>query len=205
MEWAFDVPEDGLYQVKLYLGNGFDGTSEPGERVFDVAIEGSVPDSLDDIDLSEQFGHQTGGVINNTVTVTDGTVDVEFIHGAVENPLVNGIEIVRLSGDENSTSPTVSFVGSPYTVNENEGQVQISLLTDETVPSDETVNVTFEIVPGTATATEDYEYQSDTATFDEQTGIYTDTVEIAGSSSDATFFIDILADAIAEGNRSIYG
>ena len=95
MQWAFDVPEEGLYEVRRYMGNGFNGTSEPGERVFDVAIEGSVSDSLDDIDLSEQFGHQVGGVINTTVTVTDGTLDLEFIHG-VENPLVNGIEIVKL-------------------------------------------------------------------------------------------------------------
>ena len=202
MQWAFDVPEEGLYEVRLYLGNGFDGTSEPGERIFDVAIENSVPEELDDIDLVEQFGHETGGVINNTVTVTDGTLDLEFVHGAVQNPLVNGIEIVQLDEDENSTSPTVFLVGAPYVVNENGGQVQVSLLTDNTVPSDETVNVTFEIVPGTATATEDYEYQSDTATFDEQTGVYTDTIAIAGSSSDATFSIDILPDTIAEGDEA---
>ena len=202
MQWAFDVPEEGLYEVRLYMGNGFDGTSQPGERIFDVAIEGSVPEELDDIDLSEQFGHETGGVINNTVNVTDGTIDIEFIHGAVENPLVNGIEIVQLGENGTSTSPTVSLVGSPYVVSEDEGQVQISLLTDVTVPSEETVEVTFEIVPGTATALDDYEYLSDTATFDEQTGIYTDTVAIAGSSSDATFSIDILADAIAEGDEA---
>ena len=95
MQWAFDVPEEGLYEVRLYLGNGFDGTDDPGERVFDVAIEGSVPASLEDIDLSNQFGHETGGLISNTVTITDGTLNLEFIHG-VENPLVNGIEIVRL-------------------------------------------------------------------------------------------------------------
>ncbi len=96
MQWAFDVAEEGLYEVRLYMGNGFDGTSEPGERIFDVAIEGSVPADLDDIDLSEQFGHEIGGVINNTVTVTDGTINIEFVHGAVENPMVNGIEIVQL-------------------------------------------------------------------------------------------------------------
>ena len=202
MQWAFDVPESGLYEVRLYMGNGFDGTSQPGERIFDVAIEGSIPDELDDIDLSEQFGHETGGVINNTVNVTDGTLDIEFIHGAVENPMINGIEIVQLADDDTSTSPTVSLVGSPYLVGENEGQVQISLLTNITVPSNETVDVTFEIVPGTATALDDYEYLSDSATFDEQTGIYTDTIAIAGSSSDATFSIDILADAIAEGDEA---
>ena len=113
MQWAFNVPEDGLYEVRLYLGNGFDGTSEPNERIFDIAIEGSVPEELDDIDLVQRFGHQTGGVIYQTAMVTDGTLNLEFIHGAVENPLVNGIEIVRLSGEENSTSTTVSSVGTP--------------------------------------------------------------------------------------------
>ena len=203
MQWAFDVPEDGLYEVKLYMGNGFNGTNDPEERVFDVAIEGTVPANLDDVDLVEQFGHETGGVISNTVTVNDGTIDIELLHG-VENPLVNGIEIFHLSEDDNSNSalPAVSLIGDSYIVGEDEGQVQISLLTDVTVPSDETINVTFEIVPGTATATEDYEYQSDTGTYDPQTGIYTDTVAIAGSSSDATFSVDILPDAIAEGDEA---
>ncbi|MEM7580208.1 MAG: malectin domain-containing carbohydrate-binding protein, partial [Cyanobacteria bacterium P01_A01_bin.80] len=95
MQWAFDVPESGEYEVRLYMGNGFSGTSDPGERIFDVAVEGSVPTDLDDIDLSSQFGHEVGAVISNTVEVTDGTLNLEFIHG-VENPLINGIEIVQL-------------------------------------------------------------------------------------------------------------
>ncbi|MBE9045661.1 hypothetical protein IQ255_14815, partial [Pleurocapsales cyanobacterium LEGE 10410] len=101
MQWAFDVAQAGLYEVRLYLGNGFEGTSNPGERVFDVAVEGAVPTSFDDLDLSQQFGHLVGGVVSSTVNVTDGTLNLEFIHG-VQNPLVNGIEIVQL-GDE----PTV--------------------------------------------------------------------------------------------------
>lgn len=200
MAWAFDVPEAGLYEVRLYLGNGFDGTSEPGERIFDVAIEDTIPENLNDIDLSEQFGNEAGGLISNTVSVTDGTLNLEFLH-EVENPLINGIEIIQLGEDETSESPIVSIIGGPYVVNENESQVQISLLTDVTVPNDEIVNVTFEIVPGTATAEEDYIYQSDTATFDPQTGIYTDTVTIAGGSSDATFLTDIVSDTIAENDE----
>ena len=202
MEWAFDVPEPGLYEVRLYMGNGFGGTDDPGERVFDVAIEGSVPTNLDNIDLSSQFGNEVGGVISNIVTVTDGTLDIEFIHG-VENPLINGIEIVQLGGGETEPVPTVSIVNDPiYVVDEDQGQIQISLLTDVTVPSNQTVNVTFEIVPGTATALEDYEYLSPNATFDEETGIYTDTVAIAGGSSDVTFLVDILPDSLVESEET---
>ena len=200
MQWAFDVAAEGLYNVRLYLGNGFEGTSEPGERVFHVAMEGNIPSTADDIDLSNQFGHLVGGVINNTVSVTDGTLNIEFLHG-VENPLINGIEIVQVD-DQPPTTPAVSIVGGPYTVGENDGQVQISLLTDVTVPSSESVDVTFEITPGTATVQEDYEYLSPTATFDAQTGTYTDTVSIAGNSSDVTFLIDILEDTIAEADEA---
>ena len=201
MQWAFDVPTEGLYEVRLYMGNGFSGTSNPGERIFDIAIEGEIPNNLDNIDLSSLFGHEVGGVITNTVTVTDGTLDLEFIHG-VENPLINGIEIVQLGGGDNPSVPTVSIVGSPYVVNENQGQVQVSLLTDITVPSNETVNVTFEIVPNSATALSDYEYLSTTATFDQDTGVYTDTVAIAGNSSDVTFSVDILPDNLVESDEA---
>ncbi|MBE9045664.1 hypothetical protein IQ255_14830 [Pleurocapsales cyanobacterium LEGE 10410] len=119
MQWAFDVAQPGLYEVRLYLGNGFDGTSNPGERVFDVAVEGAVPTSFDDIDLSQQFGHLVGGVISSTVNITDGTLNLEFIHG-VQNPLVNAIEIVQL-GD--GTPPEENSDTILYRVNAGGGQV----------------------------------------------------------------------------------
>lgn len=97
MQWAFDISENGLYEVNLYLGNGFEETSEAGERIFDVAIEGNIPTNLNDVDLSQQFGNEVGGVIRNTVKVSDGTLNIDFIHG-IQNPLVNGIEIVQLNG-----------------------------------------------------------------------------------------------------------
>ncbi|MEM8672386.1 MAG: malectin domain-containing carbohydrate-binding protein [Cyanobacteria bacterium P01_G01_bin.67] len=198
MGWAFDVPSAGLYEVRLYMGNGFGGTNDPGERVFDVAIEGSVPNNLNDVDLSSQFGHLVGGLISNTVNVSDGTLNIDFLHG-VENPLINGIEIIQVDGGTPST-PTVSIIGGPYTVNEADSQVQISLLTDITVPTGAAVDVTFEIIPGSATPELDYEYLS--GTFDAATGIYTDTVSIAENSSDATFLIDILQDTLTESDEA---
>ncbi len=194
MQWEFDVPVQGFYEVRLYMGNGFSGTSSPGQRVFDVAIEGNILSSLDDIDLSNNasfFGHEVGGMISNIVQVTDGTIDIDFIHG-VENPLINGIEIIQLGS---SSDPIVSIVSGNQTVNENDGQVQISLATNITVPAMETVDVTFEIVPnGGITPGVDYQYNS--GSFDGT--VYTDTVSIAGGSSDVTFLIDILQDMDVE-------
>ncbi len=200
MQWAFDVPAPGLYEVRLYVGNGFGGTSQPGQRLYDVAIEGSVPSNLNDLDLSAQFGSNVGALVSNTVAVTDGTLNLEFIHG-VENPLINGIEIIQV-GSDTPNPAVVSIVEGPYTVSEGDPQVQLSLTTDVTVPSDETVNITFEIVPGTASPQADYAYTSPTANFNAQTGVYTDTIAIAGSSSDVTVLIAVLQDAIVEGSET---
>ncbi|UWR25066.1 tandem-95 repeat protein [Sulfitobacter sp. S223] len=198
MQWGFDVGV-GVYEVRLYMGNGYTGTGTPGTRVFDVAIEGAVLPNLDDIDLSAGFGNLVGGVISNEVTVTDGQLNIEFLHG-VENPLINGIEIIKLAGAD--VDPTVSIISGDQVVTEDIGQVQISLATDITVPAAETVDITFEIVPGGATPLEDYSYSDASASYDTVTGIYTDTVSIAGSSSDVTFLVNILQDALPEANEA---
>ncbi len=196
MSWSFPVPAVGLYEVRLYMGNGWNGSNDPGERVFDVSIEGQVPANLDNVDLSGQFGHLVGAMISNTLTVSDGFIDIEFLHG-VENPLVNGIEIIQLGGGTPS-DPTVSLVGGPLVVSEAPAEALLSLETDVLVPAGETVSVTFEIVRGTATPQEDYEYLSTSATYVVQTGTYTDTLVIAGNSSSVSLGIAILPDTIEE-------
>lgn len=106
MTYSFPV-DPGFFTLRLYLGNGYSGTSAAGQRVFDVSVEGTVPPELDDIDLSGDFGHKTGAVITYTTEVVDGTLDISFIHG-IENPLLNGIEI--LGSSEMSQSITISEI-----------------------------------------------------------------------------------------------
>jgi len=55
-----------------------------------VAIEGTTVKS--GMDIVAEFGHRTGGMISFPVTLTDGTLNIQFIHG-IENPLINAIEI----------------------------------------------------------------------------------------------------------------
>jgi hypothetical protein len=198
MQWGFDV-DPGLYEVRIFAGNGFSGTSTPGTRVYDISIEGDVPSNLNDIDLSSEFGHTVGVMLTSQVFVTDGTLNIEFLH-EVENPLVNGIEIVRVSGE--TPDPVVSIISGNQSVGESDGQLQISFATDITVPAAETLEFTFQIIPGSATPGVDYEYNDTSAVFDPVSGIYTDTVSIAGSSSDATRLIDILPDADIEGSEA---
>ncbi|MBI6121477.1 hypothetical protein, partial [Salegentibacter maritimus] len=63
---------------------------------------------LQAVDLSAQFGHQVGGVFVEEVEVTDGLLEIAFIHGAVENPLINGIEILGVSSQVPDTPINVT-------------------------------------------------------------------------------------------------
>ena len=198
MQWAFDTPVAGQYEVRLFLGNGFGGTAAPGERIFDVQVEGAVPAAFDNIDLSAQFGHLVGGMLSQTVDVTDGTLNLEFDHGT-ENPLINGIEIIQL-GSEPEVAPTVSVASEAVTIGEGAGLAQILLTTDIPVPVNETVNVSVEIVPLTATPGEDYEYSA--GTFIPETGVYSGIVSIPGGASEASLNVDILQDEIEDINET---
>ena len=106
MLWNFDV-SPGMYQVRLYMANGYGGTSAVGQRVFNIEIEGQPVET--GIDLVEDFGHQTGGMKEYIVTVADNSLDIEFIHD-VENPTVNGIEILGFDNNEDPNAITVTPV-----------------------------------------------------------------------------------------------
>ena len=105
-EMEFKVPlQNGTYTVNLYMGNSFDGTSEVGQRVFDIEIEGNLVEN--DLDLIASFGHKVGGMLSYEIPLTDGELNIKFLHDVIENPLVNAIEIVP------SSSPGIPIVVQP--------------------------------------------------------------------------------------------
>ncbi len=104
MLWQFPVAEGTPVEIRLYLMNGWGGTSEPGERIFDISIDGETVFS--GIDLSAQAGHQIA-TVRSFQTVSDGVLDIEFIHD-IENPLINGIEIVSIGEQPDVLSATPS-------------------------------------------------------------------------------------------------
>lgn len=89
MAWGFPVNYGRTVEVRLYFKNGYSGTSLPGQRVFNVEIDGvSV---LTNYDIVADVGSYVG-VMKSFTVVSDGQLDIEFLH-VVENPLVCGIEI----------------------------------------------------------------------------------------------------------------
>ena len=101
LTYTFPVAENGYYEVRLYMGNSYDGTSQPGQRIFNATIEDNFYPELLNIDLSGRYGHKVGTVISQIVPVNDGVINITLLH-TVENPLINGIEILKVSSGDNS-------------------------------------------------------------------------------------------------------
>ncbi|CAN5285718.1 hypothetical protein BH20ACT24_BH20ACT24_16650 [soil metagenome] len=91
MEWHFPVTAGTNVKIRLYMGNQYSGTSQPGQRVFNVSID-NLP-ALTNYDIAADVGHQVG-TMKEFTRVSDGTIDITFGH-VVENPLINAIEIIN--------------------------------------------------------------------------------------------------------------
>ncbi len=87
--YSFRLPA-GDYIVRLHFAEFYTETTQVGDRVFDVAIEGQIV--LDDFDMIADSGFETAIIKEFVVPVTDGTLNIEFLHG-VENPKISGIEV----------------------------------------------------------------------------------------------------------------
>jgi hypothetical protein len=83
------------------------------------------------IDLSARFGHNVGGVITKTINVTDGTLDIVFLHGSVQNPLINAIEILSIA--DSSTLKIAPELGNEK--NQDAAKLEINQGSDDSVLS----------------------------------------------------------------------
>jgi hypothetical protein len=90
LQYTFAVP-DGDYFVNLHFAEIYSGTFSTGARVFDVAVEEQLV--LDNLDIFSEVGAEAALVKSFTVTVSDGELNIEFLH-QVENPKISAIEIL---------------------------------------------------------------------------------------------------------------
>jgi hypothetical protein len=90
--WDFPVASGTTVTVRLFFANRYSGTSQPGQRVFNVSLEGNTV--LPNYDIVADVGDQTGTMKEFTGVVSDGDINITTGH-VVENPLINGIEIIQ--------------------------------------------------------------------------------------------------------------
>jgi N-acetylneuraminic acid mutarotase len=91
LQWDFPVTP-GNYRVQLYFAETYSGIQGIGQRVFDVAIEGTTV--LNDYDVFAAVGANTGVMVSFTVN-SDANLDIDFDH-VVENPAIKAIEIIAI-------------------------------------------------------------------------------------------------------------
>jgi hypothetical protein len=110
MKWKFPVTPGSEVQVTLLFAELFGNIDKAGERVFDVAIEGSVLPGFDDIDPYAIAGPKGAFTRSATLVVSDDTLEIEFIH-VTENPALKGIQICGISDAVDNTPPVITLIG----------------------------------------------------------------------------------------------
>jgi gluconolactonase len=86
---------NGKYQVKLHFAETFEGIFGAGDRVFSFAVNGK---EFKDFDIWQKSGGAQRAYIETVdVEITDGKLEITFTPG-VENPEINGIEIIPVEG-----------------------------------------------------------------------------------------------------------
>ncbi len=111
LEYALAVVAPGQYQVRLHFAETYSGAFSVGARVFDAQLEGVT--ALSDIDVFDEVGANAALVKTATTGVSDGQVNLRFVHGA-DNPFVNAIEVLWVApADGAAPSAPTGFSAVP--------------------------------------------------------------------------------------------
>ena len=143
--FSYPVP-NGKYVVKLHFAETYEDITGPGKRVFTYIVEGH---EFKDFDVwAEAGGAQRAFVQTVTVEVSDGRLDIYFIHQQ-QNPQINGIEILPSPAAAITPSSTDSNSGLTMDISSQNGRVVIAT-TNGTLSADK---VQFATVKGQSTMT----------------------------------------------------
>ena len=92
MMWNFPVTAGQTYKVRLFFAETFHNAANL--RRFNVNIEGVAV--LTNFDIFTTAGGKDKGIMQEfTIPMADGNLDLDFIHGALDNPAVRGIEVFQ--------------------------------------------------------------------------------------------------------------
>jgi len=93
--FSYNIPvSNGSYNVNLDFAESY--VTGPGQRIFNVSINGTQV--LNNFDIYAAAGGMNIPVVKTfNVAVTNGTLNINFLSGSVENPKVNGIEVLPVS------------------------------------------------------------------------------------------------------------
>jgi hypothetical protein len=120
MSWSFPVANGG-YIVRLYFSETADGgpgtqvINGPGQRIFDVSIEGNKV--INDLDVWAAAGDNDTGIARSFIVQASGGIQIDF-EREVQNPMISGIEIIPVDAGNNPVDvipSAVTFATQPGT------------------------------------------------------------------------------------------
>ena len=143
MQWDFPIPAGTEIELRLYfaeiaMATGVDSGGNP--RLFDVAVEGSVPAAYDNLNIFSAGGFNVGVMKWVRLTVTDGNLDIDFAHIS-ENPAIKAFEIISITPAPVNNAPILVDIDD-QDVDEN-GTLTVNLSASDADTGDTlTLNVT---------------------------------------------------------------
>ncbi|MEP7044076.1 MAG: malectin domain-containing carbohydrate-binding protein [Dokdonella sp.] len=94
--FAYHLPlVNGPYTVELQFADTYN--TAPGQRIFDVAIEGATV--LQDFDIIASVGVNVATVRRFDVDIEDGVLDVVFTNGSTGSARIDALRVIRAGGD----------------------------------------------------------------------------------------------------------
>ena len=171
MLWQFPVPQGTEVEIAILFAELFQDITGAGQRVFDISIDGVIPPVFDDIDPYAVAGPK-GAFVRTFTTTSDGTIDIELIHG-VENPAIKGIQVSTVAASDNDPPVVIN----PGTQSGVEGSaVSLQIAATDTDPCDGLTYSATGLPPSLS--------------IDENTGLITGTLDAGSGSGVAGAFIE---------------
>ena len=92
--YSFPVAAGTPVTVNLFMANNCSCTQNPGNRVFNVAIDGNPV--LSNYDIVADVGNLVGEMKSfNATAPANGMVTVALTNGPSDNAVINGVEVTR--------------------------------------------------------------------------------------------------------------
>ncbi len=94
IKYGFTVPAGKSVEVRLFFAELNGAVNNGGNpRIFDIAVDGTVPPQLTGINMYAVAGAK-GGFMRSVTLTSDGLINIDLIRGTSLNPSLNGIEII---------------------------------------------------------------------------------------------------------------
>src|SRR5262249_23063756 len=102
--YTYEIPvANGTYRVELNFAETYSGITGAGQRVFDMSLENQPLSSLQNIDIYGKVGANAPLVIDQIVTVSDGSLSIQVGPGSdspgnVQNAKLNAFSVFSEGG-----------------------------------------------------------------------------------------------------------